>query len=82
MSAAKTVTVTLKGWIRTRRDSKGAGISFLHLSDGSSFHPVQVVAPGTLANYADEVLRLTTGCAIEATGVIVPSPWLVTHAVT
>ena len=66
--------VTLKGWIRTRRDSKGAGISFLHLSDGSSFHPVQVVAPGTLANYADEVLRLTTGCAIEATGVIVPSP--------
>ena len=64
----------LKGWVRTRRDSKGAGISFLHLSDGSSFHPVQVVAPGTLANYADEVLRLTTGCAIEATGVIVPSP--------
>ena len=66
--------VTLKGWIRTRRDSKGAGISFLHLSDGSSFHPVQVVAPGTLANYADEVLRLTTGCAVEATGTIVPSP--------
>ena len=66
--------VTLKGWIRTRRDSKGAGISFLHLSDGSGFHPVQVVAPGALANYADEVLHLTTGCAIEATGMIVPSP--------
>ena len=66
--------VTLKGWIRTRRDSKGAGISFLHLSDGSCFHPVQVVAPGTLANYADEVLRLTTGCAVQATGLIVPSP--------
>jgi asparaginyl-tRNA synthetase len=66
--------VTLKGWVRTRRDSKGAGISFLHVSDGSCFHPVQVVAPGTLANYADEVLRLTTGCAIEASGVIVPSP--------
>ena len=66
--------VTLKGWIRTRRDSKGAGISFLHLSDGSGFHPVQVVAPGTLPNYASEVLHLTTGCAIEATGTIVPSP--------
>jgi asparaginyl-tRNA synthetase len=66
--------VTLKGWIRTRRDSKGAGISFLHLSDGSCFHPVQVVTPGTLANYAGEVLHLTTGCAVEATGTIVPSP--------
>jgi asparaginyl-tRNA synthetase len=66
--------VTLTGWIRTRRDAKGAGISFLHLSDGSCFHPVQVVAAGTLPNYADEVLHLTTGCAIEAIGTIVPSP--------
>src|SRR5919204_2232836 len=65
--------VTVKGWVRTRRDSK-AGISFVHLSDGSSFHPVQVVAPNTLANYADEVLKLTAGCAVEATGTIVPSP--------
>lgn len=65
--------VLLKGWVRTRRDSK-AGISFVHLSDGSSFHPVQVVAPNTLPNYASEVQHLTAGCAIEATGVIVPSP--------
>ena len=64
--------VTVKGWVRTRRDSK-AGISFVHLSDGSSFHPVQVVAPSVLPNYADEVLRLTAGCAVEATGTIVPS---------
>ena len=65
--------VTLKGWVRTRRDSK-AGISFVHVSDGSSFHPVQVVAPSSLANYASEVLHLTAGCAVEATGLIVPSP--------
>ena len=58
--------------MRTRRDSK-AGISFVHLSDGSSFHPVQVVAPSALPNYADEVLRLTAGCAVEATGTIVAS---------
>jgi asparaginyl-tRNA synthetase len=64
--------VTIKGWVRTRRDSK-AGISFLHMSDGSSFHPLQVVAPNTLPNYADEVLKITTGCAVEATGKIVPS---------
>src|SRR5712671_4057998 len=65
--------ITVKGWVRTRRDSK-AGISFVHLSDGSSFHPVQVVAPNTLPNYADEVLKLTAGCAVAATGTIVPSP--------
>ncbi|HEV2431404.1 MAG TPA: asparagine--tRNA ligase [Burkholderiales bacterium] len=67
------VAVVLKGWVRTRRDSK-AGFSFIHLSDGSSFHPVQVVAPKDLPNYDSEVLRLTSGCAIEATGKIVPSP--------
>ena len=65
--------VTIKGWVKTRRDSK-AGISFVNVSDGSCFHPVQVVAPSTLANYADEVQKLTAGCAVEATGVIVPSP--------
>src|SRR5262252_2659059 len=71
--APKDAPVTVKGWVRTRRDSK-AGISFVHLSDGSAFHPVQVVAPNTLPNYADEVLKITTGCAVEATGMIVPSP--------
>ena len=64
--------VTVKGWVRTRRDSK-AGISFVHLSDGSAFHPLQVVAPNTLPNYAEEVLKITSGCAVEATGMIVPS---------
>src|SRR3982750_2086730 len=63
----------LKGWVPPRRDSK-AGISFVHVSDGSCFHPVQAVIPNTLANYSDEVLHLTAGCAVEATGTIVPSP--------
>src|SRR6476659_4331901 len=71
--APQDAAVTVKGWVRTRRDSR-AGISFVHLSDGSSFHPVQVVAPNTLPNYTDEVMRLTAGCAVEATGKIVPSP--------
>jgi asparaginyl-tRNA synthetase len=71
--APKDTPVTLKGWVRTRRDSK-AGLSFIHLSDGSSFHPVQVVAPAALSNYGSEILRLTSGCGVEATGMIVPSP--------
>ena len=43
-----TTPVIVKGWVRTRRDSK-AGISFVHVSDGSCFHPVQAVVPNTLA---------------------------------
>jgi len=71
--ASADTPVTVKGWVRTRRDSK-AGISFVNVSDGSGFQPVQVVVPNTLPNYADEVLHLTAGCAVEATGAIVPSP--------
>jgi asparaginyl-tRNA synthetase len=71
--APKDAPVTLKGWVRTRRDSK-AGFSFIHLSDGSSFHPVQIVAPKDLANYENEILHLTSGCALQATGMIVSSP--------
>src|SRR5437588_12849556 len=71
--APKDAPVTVKGWVRTRRDSK-AGISFVHRSDGSSLHPLQVLAPNTLPNYANEVLKLNAGCSVEATGTIVPSP--------
>src|SRR5437763_15447870 len=71
--APENAPVTVRGWVRTRRDSK-AGLSFVHVSDGSCFHPVQVVAPAALPNYASEVQKLTAGCAVEATGTIVPSP--------
>ena len=67
------VPVVLAGWVRTRRDSK-AGISFVHVSDGSCFNPVQAVVPNTLPNYADEVVHLTAGCAVEITGTVVASP--------
>jgi asparaginyl-tRNA synthetase len=65
-------SLTVQGWIRTRRDSK-AGISFLAIHDGSCFHPVQAVVPNTLSNYEDDVLRLTTGCSVEVTGVVAAS---------
>src|SRR5688572_28079334 len=64
--------VTVRGWLRTRRDSK-AGLSFLALSDGTSFAPLQVVAPGNLPNYQDEVLKLSTGCAVTCVGPLVAS---------
>ena len=65
-------TVTIKGWVRTRRDSK-AGVSFIHLHDGSCFAVLQVVAPQNLANYETEVTRITTGCSVVATGELVES---------
>ena len=64
--------VTVRGWVRTRRDSK-AGLSFVNVSDGSCFAPIQVVAPASLANYESEVKRLTAGCSVIATGTLVPS---------
>lgn len=63
-------TVTVQGWVRTRRDSK-AGVSFVNLTDGSGFDTLQLVVPATLANYQSEVLRLTAGCSIRATGTLV-----------
>ncbi|TLX46386.1 asparagine--tRNA ligase [Pseudoalteromonas phenolica] len=63
--------VTVKGWIRTRRDSK-AGISFLAVHDGSCFNPIQAVVPNSLNNY-DEVTNLTAGCSVSVTGKLVES---------
>ncbi|WP_417607586.1 asparagine--tRNA ligase [Oceanimonas baumannii] len=65
-------TLTVKGWIRTRRDSK-AGISFLAIHDGSCFNPVQAVVPNSVANYQSEVVRVTTGCSVEVTGTVTES---------
>jgi asparaginyl-tRNA synthetase len=65
-------SVTVEGWVRTRRDSK-AGLSFLHVSDGSGIDPVQVVAPATLPNYESEVAKLSAGCAVRVRGELVAS---------
>ncbi len=64
--------VTLKGWVRTRRDSK-QGFSFINLHDGSCFDAIQVVADRMLPSYEDEILHLTTGCSIIVTGELVAS---------
>ncbi|EKE01377.1 MAG: hypothetical protein ACD_21C00149G0008 [uncultured bacterium] len=65
--------VTVHGWVRTRRDSK-AGVSFIAISDGSGFKPLQVVAANTLTNYQNEILKLTAGCSIIVTGKLIASP--------
>ena len=65
-------TVTIKGWVRTRRDSKG-GFSFVAVHDGSCFDAIQVVVPGDLPNYQSEVLHVTTSCSVICTGKLVRS---------
>jgi asparaginyl-tRNA synthetase len=64
--------VTVRGWVRTRRDSK-AGLSFVHLHDGSCFDPLQVVAAAALPNYESEIRKLTSGCSVVAAGMVTPS---------
>ncbi|TMC98287.1 MAG: asparagine--tRNA ligase, partial [Chloroflexi bacterium] len=66
--------VTVRGWVRSRRDARsGGGMSFVSVHDGSCFDPIQVVAEASLPNYAGEVAHLTTGCAVVATGRLVES---------
>jgi len=64
--------VSVAGWVRTRRDSK-AGLSFVHVHDGSCFEPIQVVASADLPNYDTEVRHLNAGCAVIAHGKLVES---------
>jgi asparaginyl-tRNA synthetase len=64
--------VSVRGWVRTRRDSK-AGLSFVNVSDGSCFAPIQAVVPSALANYESEVKHLTAGCAVIVRGELVQS---------
>jgi len=61
----------LRGWVRSRRDSKG--VTFIELNDGSRFKSMQlVVEAGAIS---DETLKqVTTGSSIEAIGQLVESP--------
>ena len=62
-------SVTLAGWIKTRRDSK-AGFSFLAINDGSCFNNVQAIASNKLDNYQTEILKLTTSCSVVVEGTL------------
>lgn len=65
-------TVMVRGWVKTRRDSK-AGLSFVTLHDGSCFAPIQLVVTDKLSNYQNDVLRLSAGCSLVATGKLIIS---------
>jgi asparaginyl-tRNA synthetase len=60
-------TIEVRGWVRTRRDSKG-GFSFIEINDGSCFGNLQIVADGSLPNYAADIATLPVGSSIVASG--------------
>ncbi len=62
--------VLIKGWVRTRRDSKD--FSFIEINDGSCLKNIQVIADHTLTNY-DDVTRLSTGSAVVISGKLIES---------
>ena len=64
--------ITVMGWVRTRRDSKG-GFSFIEVNDGSSLSGIQIIADKKLPNYESEILKLQTGCSIRALGTLTAS---------
>lgn len=65
-------TVEVRGWVRTRRDSKG-GFSFIELNDGSCQGNLQIIANASLENYESVISSLSVGSSITATGTIQPS---------
>ena len=63
-------TVTVKGWVRTKRESKNA--VFIAINDGSTIHTIQAVAEAGFL--PDDTLRLiTTGACVAITGELVAS---------
>ncbi len=63
--------ITVCGWVRTKRESKG--IAFIALNDGSTQDILQLVIPGETPAF-QKLPHCNTGAAIKATGTIKDSP--------
>ena len=65
--------VLVKGWIRTRRDSKG-GFSFIEINDGSCLKNLQVVTDHSMDGFEAASKKLHTGSCVGFIGKLVLSP--------
>lgn len=61
-----------RGWVKTRRDSKG--VHFIQLSDGSCFADLQVVITDDSGIPPAVLQDITTGACVEFEGTLVESP--------
>lgn len=62
--------VNIKGWVRTKRGSKG--LSFVAINDGSCIHNMQVVVDHSLFD-AEMLKDITTGAAVSIIGKLTES---------
>ena len=65
-------SVTIKGWVRTKRELKE--FAFVEVNDGSTILNLQVVLNPELPDYEAVLKQLNTGASVEVTGVLVDSP--------
>ena len=65
--------VDVRGWVRTRRDSKDQ-FSFVELNDGSAMANLQVVVDSSVPGYAETIKQVTTGASVAVTGTLKESP--------
>ncbi|MDJ0906606.1 MAG: asparagine--tRNA ligase [Woeseiaceae bacterium] len=64
-------SISVQGWVRTRRDSKE--FSFIELNDGSCLANIQIIVDASLDGY-EQIKNITTGSAVSINGNLVESP--------
>ena len=64
--------ITVKGWVRTKRESKG--VTFLEINDGSTIKNLQVVIDDGKAGVIKAPGDLTTGSSVVVSGTLIQSP--------
>ncbi|MDI9880802.1 asparagine--tRNA ligase [Flectobacillus longus] len=62
--------ITVKGWVRTKRESKN--VTFININDGSVIHNIQAVAEAGVLNEETQKL-ITTGACVAITGTLIES---------
>ena len=63
--------VLVRGWVRTKRDSKG--FSFIELNDGSTLNNIQIVIDEYINDYS-KIKAISTGAAVSVIGKVIESP--------
>lgn len=67
-------TITVCGWVRTKRETKT--LAFLEVNDGSCFSSLQVIfdLEHATVSVQNELKRISTGASVKITGALQPSP--------
>ena len=71
LSEAEVASLVVKGWVRTKRESKE--FVFLEINDGSCLKNLQAIVD-TGAEGFDQLERVNTGAAVSLEGALVESP--------